>query len=378
VTEAPSEKAPSVLVVVPDETLRGVIESSLRAGLPGVRLSATDVTTPAERLRRGDIDLLVLDPLALGLDPRRLEPFLGDGWRAANTHIILVGGDSHRVELLAAIGEGAGDCLFTPLQPEELVARARAGLRRVERLRRLAGRVVRSEELYSLQTEFLSTVSHEIRTPLSAIMSAANVLIRYGGERPESVERFARVIHEEGQRLTRLINNLLDLAKIESGEVEWQFAEQAVGQLAGRVRGTLASLARERDVTIAVQTADALPDIMLDGDRIVQVLVNLVSNAIKYAPEGSTVTLRALPRRGGGVRIEVEDEGPGVPAGMEERIFQRFQQLDVNDAHRGTGLGLAISREIVERHGGTVNAVPGRSRGALFVVELPAAPREAE
>jgi signal transduction histidine kinase len=129
-------------------------------------------------------------------------------------------------------------------------------------------------------------------------------------------------------------------------------------------------------VTIAVDAADAMTAVVMDGDRVVQVLVNLVSNAIKHTPDGSTVTLRALPRQGGGVRIEVEDEGPGVPAGMEERIFERFQQLDLDDERRGTGLGLAISREIVERHGGAIVAVPGRRAGALFVVELPDGPRD--
>jgi signal transduction histidine kinase len=118
--------------------------------------------------------------------------------------------------------------------------------------------------------------------------------------------------------------------------------------------------------------------VTLDRDKMTQVLVNLLSNSIKHSPDGGAVQLRYEPGRDGGVRIEVEDEGAGIPAGMEEQIFERFQQLETGEERGGTGLGLTIARQIVEHHGGSIWAERGRERGALFVVELPGGAEEQE
>jgi len=111
--------------------------------------------------------------------------------------------------------------------------------------------------------------------------------------------------------------------------------------------------------------------VTLDRDKMTQVLGNLLSNAIKHSPEGAAVRLRYRPGADGSARLEVEDQGAGIPSGREEEIFERFQQLEVGEERGGTGLGLTISRQLVEHHGGRIWAEPGRERGALFVVELP-------
>lgn len=271
---------------------------------------------------------------------------------------------------------GPGDFLVRPWRPEELCLRLVSGLRQVDAARRLAERVAELDTLASRHTEFLSWVSHEIRTPLAAILSSANILVRYGRKQPESVERFARVIHQEGQRLTRLINSVLDLAKIEAGQVEWRFAPASLNGILTQVRESFIALAGERSLQLDVSFCPEPDTVVVDRDKLTQVLTNLVSNAIKHSPDASTVHLRALPLAGGGVRLEVEDCGSGIPAGQEERIFERFQQLENGDERSGTGLGLTIAREIVSHHGGQLWAEPGRASGALFVVELPA--REAQ
>ena len=216
-------------------------------------------------------------------------------------------------------------------------------------------------------------VSHEIRTPLSAILSAANVLLRYGNKRPESVERFAKVIHQEGRRLTRLINNLLDLAKIEAGQVEWSFAPDGRGRAGARGAGVV----RRRSSASATSVSRCEPwhepvVVELDRDKITQVLVNLVSNSIKHSPDGGTVRLRYRPWRDGGVRLEVEDEGAGIPAGTEEQIFERFEQLGNRRGAGGDGAGAddrspdrgAPRRPDLGRGGpGARRAVRGRAAG---------------
>ncbi len=320
-----------------------------------------------------EADLVIVDVSIPGFDDATIEalrtlPAL-DG-----LYVVIVAEQAQLSRLMVQARHCADDLLVVPFSDTELAARIRMAFSRV--LARHE-RIARSRELQDLthrQREFLSVVSHEIRTPLSAIMSSANILRRYGRERPDSVEKFSSVIQQEGRRLTRLINNLLDLAKIEAGEVEWKFARTPLEEVVSLVRDSFVALVGEKRLELAVDAADAPAEVELDRDKIIQVLVNLLSNAVKHSPEGSTVTLRCTRREEGGVRFQVEDQGSGIPPGQEERIFERFQQLEVGDDRTGTGLGLTISREIVERHGGRVWAASAPGGGALFVVELPAAP----
>jgi signal transduction histidine kinase len=371
VPDPPSHRQ-TLLVVEDDAELRTAIAAALVEQFPDAQLLAVaDGTEAWNALRRGGVDLLLTDVVMPGLDGLQLLRRVREDRVLADIYVILMTGMASPEELFAAMDHGADDCLLKPCRWGELNARVRAGLRRVGATHRHIARAAELERLYERHTEFLSTVSHEIRTPLSAILSAANVLLRYGNKRPESVERFAEVIHREGRRLTRLINNLLDLAKIEAGQVEWNFAPTALEELVREVQESFVALVGERNLVLAVEPWHEPVVATLDRDKITQVLVNLLSNSIKHSPDGAAVRLRYRPWHGAGVRLEVEDEGVGIPSGREEQIFERFQQLDSGEERGGTGLGLTISRQIVEHHGGRIWAEPGRARGALFVVELP-------
>lgn len=318
-------------------------------------------------------DLAIVDVSLPGVSASTIERL-----RTAPGHeglyLVLVTREDQLGPLMAEARQCADDLLLSPFSDLELRARVRMAFSRVLARHQRLTQARELEDLTHRQREFLSVVSHEIRTPLSAIMSSANILRRYGRERPDSVEKFSTVIQQEGRRLTRLINNLLDLAKIEAGEVEWKLAPTPLGEMLGLLRDSFAALVGERSLELAVDAPEPLGDVVLDRDKVIQVLVNLLSNAVKHSPEGSTVTLRCLPQQGGAVRFEVEDQGRGIPPGQEERIFERFQQLEVGDERTGTGLGLTISREIVERHGGRIRASAAAGGGALLVVELPAVP----
>jgi signal transduction histidine kinase len=365
-------RAGTILVVEDDAEQRAAVVELLRNELSHVEvLAAGDGGEAWERLRRGGVDVLLSDVVLPGLDGFQLARRVRSVPETAAIYVILMTGAAPPDALFAAADEEADDCLLKPVRREELAVRVRAGLRRVAGLRRLQARARELEELYARQSEFLSVVSHEIRTPLSAILSSANILMRYGAARPDSVERFARVIHQEGQRLTRLINNLLDLAKIEAGLVEWRSETVAVDTLLERVRDSFAALAGERRVRLELDREPAAGDLHGDGDKLTQVLLNLVSNAVKHSPDNAAVRVRVRPCDGGGVRFEVEDEGPGVPPGSEERVFERFAQLESGEERGGTGLGLTICKQIIEHHGGRIWTEPARRRGALFIAELP-------
>ncbi|HPW54724.1 MAG TPA: HAMP domain-containing sensor histidine kinase [Thermoanaerobaculaceae bacterium] len=364
----------SALVAVADPEIRARV---LAAFEPFV--SHADLRTVDEAggllplLAATKADLLIADVSLPGfsevtLEALRTSPGL-DG-----LYVVIVAEQAQLSRLMIRARHCADDLLIVPFSDTELAARTRLAFSRLLAHHEWVARSRELQDLTHRQREFLSVVSHEIRTPLSAIMSSANILRRYGRARPDSVEKFSTVILQEGRRLTRLINNLLDLAKIEAGEVEWRFVRTALEEVVSVVRDSFAALVGEKHLELVVNAAAAPAEVELDRDKIIQVLVNLLSNAIKHSPEGSTVTLRCVGREEDGVRFEVEDQGVGIPPGQEEHIFERFQQLEVGDDRAGTGLGLTIAREIVERHGGRVWAASAPGGGALFVVELPAAP----
>ena len=363
---------PRVLIAEDDADERSSFAAALCLELPGADIETAENGGVAwELVRHGGVDVLLADIGMPVLDGFELVQRISHDGSIPDVYIILLTGTVPEERLYAALGEGADDCLLKPFRVDELVMRVRAGIRRIGASRRLSSRIHDLEGFAARQSEFLSVVSHEIRTPLSAILSSANILRRYGNQRPDSVERFARVIDEEGRRLTRLINNLLDLTKIEAGQVEWRFEPVAVGELIDGVRESFSALAGERRLSLIVNCVAPEEDVVVDRDRLTQVLVNLVSNAIKHSPEGGKVELRCRGAASGCFRLEVEDEGSGIPPGCEERIFERFEQLEVGDERGGSGLGLTISKHIVEHHGGRIWAESGRRAGALFVVELP-------
>jgi len=251
-------------------------------------------------------------------------------------------------------------------------------------LERLSGELRRANdrlrELDRLKDEFIATVSHELRTPLTAIRSFTEILhddpLLDAAQRTE----FLAIVVRETERLTRLIDDLLDLARIESGSVDWTPAVVDVAELAGEAAAASEGLmaAKRLRLDLAVAAGPALA--RCDRDRLLQVMVNLLSNAAKFAQDGGRVRLEVtgVPGGGGAVAVRVEDDGPGVPEGRREAIFERFRQLKGEHGRRppGSGLGLAISREIVQRFGGRIWAEASPLGGAAICFVLPAAAAE--
>lgn len=219
-----------------------------------------------------------------------------------------------------------------------------------------------------VQRDLLSNVSHDLKTPLTSIQGWSQAIMDGVAPDPAAV---ARIIHEEAGRINRLVNELTDLTRLQAGRMSMNLVPIDVGSLTGAVAARLIIVAREQGVTLRVH-APPLPEVTGDGDRLAQVITNLVSNAIKYTPNGGQVEVTARVN-GGGVEVMVSDTGVGIPADELPRIFERFYQVDkARGPHRGTGLGLAITREIVQAHGGKITASSaGVGRGSTFSVWLP-------
>ncbi len=228
-----------------------------------------------------------------------------------------------------------------------------------------------AEEASRAKSEFLANVSHELRTPMHAILSFADFGVKKStSASPQKLLDYFKKIRLAGGRLLVLLNDLLDLSKFEAGRMVMNFAPARFDLLVRSAVDELRSLSHERGIRTFC-TGDGAGDVVLDSTRFLQVLRNLLHNAIKFSPDGAAV-LVSYGRRDGVAWVVVEDEGIGVPSDELELVFDKFvQSRKTKTGAGGTGLGLAICRQIVGAHGGKVWAQPGRRVGAAFHVEIP-------
>jgi len=225
-----------------------------------------------------------------------------------------------------------------------------------------------------LKDEFISTVSHELRTPLTAIRGALG-LLSHGSlvQLNDKAANLLRIAHSNSERLLRLINDILDLERMQSGRERLVFRKVQLAQIVRQAMECIAPVADAAGVHLIQDTTQV--EIAADADRLIQVLTNLLSNAVKFSPRNSTVSILMRPDLNG-VTLSVVDPGRGIPADKLETVFGRFQQVDASDARQkgGTGLGLAICRTIVHQHSGRIWAERNPVRGSSFRVFLPYKP----
>jgi Na+/proline symporter/signal transduction histidine kinase len=355
---------------------------------------------------RGSARLSDLQPLVgRFLGPQRAEAVFRDyarrrGWARLED----VPADAELVnfaesQLAGAIGSASARAMVSsvvqeePLQVDEVMdildeaSQVRAYSRQLEEKSRALEAVTadlraandRLQELDRLKDDFMSSVSHELRTPLTSIRALSEML----WEDPEidlaDRKRFLGIIVAETVRLTRLVNQVLDMAKIESGNAEWHNTEVDLGEVVSHSAQATEQLFRERGQHLELDLPGAVPLLRADRDRLVQVVINLLSNASKFAPPGHGVVRVSLGLTRAGLRVDVADNGPGIPVAEQGLIFERFRQGgSAAGKPPGTGLGLPISRRIVEHFGGRLWVTSRPGEGATFSFELPCESKVAE
>jgi NtrC-family two-component system sensor histidine kinase KinB len=230
--------------------------------------------------------------------------------------------------------------------------------------------ITRLKEVERLKSEFVMAASHELRTPLTSLGMSVDLLLEHAAHRLAEKDRhLLTAAHEEVHRMKALVNDLLDLSKIEAGRIELAFETVSVATLFDHAETVFKNQLGIKNVTLTSQLASDLPNVRADANKITWVLTNLISNALRYVRKGGQIQLTAQ-KAGPQVHLAVKDDGPGIPPEYQSKIFEKFVQVKGQESG-GTGLGLSICKEIVRAHGGAIWVESSVGQGSTFLFTLP-------
>jgi signal transduction histidine kinase len=356
-----SERAGRVLVIDDNPGNIELVEAQLhRAGFEVS--SAAGGRQGLNSVAADPPDVILLDIMMPGMDGYEVLRTLKGQEATKSIPVIVLTALEGRTDKLRALELGANDFLTKPVDRAELLARVRTLAEFRELLRT-------QTELTRMKDELLSVVSHELRTPLASLVGFAELLLTQTYSDDKRRE-FLQVMHQEGRRLTALINDFLDLQRMES---ERQTVHPRPVALEPLLRRAANAAGHDPERPIILDVREDLPEVEADPDRLVQVMMNLLSNARKYSPGGGEIHVTA-PSGERGLRVRVQDHGLGLPQDALPRLFQKFYRVDNSDRRSigGTGLGLAICRQIIAEHGGRMGVnSDGPGKGSTFWFTLP-------
>ena len=370
-----------ILVVDDERDMRSILFKALtRLGGFVVEL-AENGEEALKKIDKEDFDLVLTDITMPGIDGLRLISEIAKS--KPETLMVLLTGHGTIDSALEAIRRGASDYLTKPVNLDEMLLRIRKVLEQRQRflsLKDSATKLERANEelmkIDEMKSEFISVASHELRTPLTAIKSAVQLVLEgKTGEINENQKKFLSIAERNINRLASIVNNLLDLSRIESGKIRMKPEEM---DLRGAIEFTLLSLKAQADgksTQLTMDVKEELPSVYADGEKVAQILTNLIGNAIKFTPQGGTVSLSAKPfgEDRQMVAVSVRDSGVGIPEDQLDRIFDKFYQVEDCLGHsvEGMGLGLAITKGLVEAHHGKIWVESEVGKGSVFTFTLP-------
>lgn len=376
----------ALLIVDDDEVTRTL----MRAALEQADFTVTEAGDGEEALRicQGAVpDLLISDAVMPRLDGFELCRELRRRPATAHLPILMATGLDDTASIERAYDCGATDFIAKPINWLVLSHRVRYMLRAARAFAELKSNQATltaakeaAEAASRAKTNFLAIVGHELRTPLNAIIGFST-LMRDGirGPLPQNYASYAGIIVESGEHLLGVINNVLDLAKAEENDLRISPAIVDVGEIVSYVSRMLQELARKANVAVAVELSRQLPVLRADSEKLRQILINLMSNSIKFTPSGGRVTLRVGPDGDGVIAFRVEDTGIGIASDQFGSVLMPFGQADtrLERKYDGMGLGLPISKKLVELHGGTLEIESAPGAGTVVTARLPAGRVEA-
>jgi len=354
-----------ILVVDDQESIRKLVSMHLRKRGYEV-FSACDGHDGLEKALEHHPDIIVSDLMMPGMDGIELCKRVKADKEMRETFFIMLTAKGKIEDKVQGFDSGADDYMVKPFNHHELLARVDAAMRI-----RLLQKELRS--LSDLKDEFLGIAAHDMRTPLTVIkgwcdLFSDNLLGELTSEQREAIAG----IGQQAALMLDLINDLLDVAKIETGKVQLSLSRCNVKSIIDDYLHAQALVASKKNITLVNNVPDDLEPVWLDPERVGQVLNNLLSNAFKFSPEGATVTVSAA-RNGNFIEVSVADTGVGIPPEDVDNLFKKFVQVSskATRGEKGTGLGLAIVKKIVELHGGKVRVKSKMGEGSTFTFSLP-------
>jgi signal transduction histidine kinase len=382
-TEKGNERErPLALVVDDDANMRLLVGACLEQAGFAVMKAEDGVQAVAE-FGRIQPDIVLLDVRMPKVDGFTVCEMIREMKGGKHVPILMITGLEAVESINRAYEAGATDFTTKPINFSLLPHRALYLLRASRAVIELEEAYENLKVLDMAKDAFLSSVSHELRTPLTSIRSFSEILLSYDDTDAWDRKEFVRIINVESERLTRLIDDVLDLSKIKAGKMVWNDQIISLEEIAKEVGKVHEPFLRERSLRLKTDFSTGLPAVFVDRDRIQQVITNLLSNAIKFSPAGGLILIRAeiFPGRRFGeslewIKMSVSDRGAGIDERDRTSIFEKFNQGScdtLTNKPKGTGLGLPISREIISHYGGNIWVESEQGSGSTFFFTLPAA-----
>lgn len=375
-----------ILIVDDEKEIRGFLSKAL-SRLGGFQVELAESGEDAlQKMEKDPFDLVLTDLKMPKMDGLQLISEIAKS--KPETLTIMMTGHGTIDSALTAMKRGASDYLMKPLNLDELIVRIRKVLeekQRFVRLRDFADQLEKANQelrrIDSMKSEFVSVASHELRTPLAAIKNAVQLVLKgTAGNINENQSKFLSMAERNINRLTNILNDLLNLSRIESGRIEMKFENIGLKGIIELTASSLKPHADGKSIKIDMEINEPLPPIYADPEKMEQILTNLIGNAIKFTPEGGRILIAAqfLPHDGKSgygdrVTVSVKDTGIGIPSDHLDAIFEKFHQVEssLQRSVSGTGLGLAITKGLVEAHQGKIWVESVLGKGSTFTFSLP-------
>lgn len=370
-----------ILVVDDEKEIRDFLFKAL-SQIAGFRVELAENGEEAlKKIEKEIFDLVLTDLKMPDMDGLQLVAEIAKSKPEILT--VLMTGHGSIDSALEAMKRGASDYLTKPLNLEEMFVRLQKVLEEKQRfvkLRDFAAQLEKANQdlkrIDEMKSEFVSIASHELRTPLASIKNAVQLILQgKTGEINENQKKFLSMADRNISRLTNILNSLLDLSRIESGKIDMKIEELDPRALIEFILSSLKPQADGKSAQLKIEIGKKLPSVYGDREKVEQILTNLVGNAIKFTPEGGEISVSAQPSPRGGnkLAISVRDSGIGISEDQQEKIFEKFHQVE-GSLHRsvsGTGLGLAITKGLVEAHHGEIWVESEIGKGSTFTFTLP-------
>lgn len=373
----PAHVSPALRVLLVDDRQSNleVLEAAL-VGLGAELVCAYSGAQAIELARQQRPDVVLLDIQMPGHDGFETARLLQADAEGQTLPILFITAHFDQRSCLKAYEAGAVDFLAKPINPQLLRIKVQVFLELARQRHVLRDQADRLRRHSRLKSDFLASMSHELRTPLNSILGFSKLLLAGKlGPLPEQQRDVLTDVANSAEHMSAVVNEVLDLAAIESGQIQLSPAEACIADLCDEVVRSVWVLASQRQIKIeqAIQAEATARPRLLDAARFRQVLINFLSNAIKFSPDGGRIQLSVVLQAGDRLRISVQDEGPGIPTEQQEKIFNPFVRLAAGPSESpGSGLGLALVRELVVAMGGDVGVDSAPGHPTHFWAELPA------